>query len=136
MPCAHVVSNNALYFLSFDLLILREVIQRISGVEILDDVTDDQLLAMTGGELLKQEASYFGQVRNAKKPSSRLKESLVSQELAFTLCIQMSQVRDQLAYGDEHERYFASRKKPHLKLVGRLYDQVCFGDFFLCFFCC
>ena len=36
------------------------------------EVTDDQLNALSGGEILKTEGGYFGQIRNVKKPSLRL----------------------------------------------------------------
>ena len=40
---------------SVDLLILREVIQKMAGIEVSEEITCDQLEAMSGGELLKQE---------------------------------------------------------------------------------
>ena len=39
------------------MLILREVVQKMAGVEVSEEVTEDQLEAMTGGELLKQEVN-------------------------------------------------------------------------------
>lgn len=42
-------------FLSFDLLVLKEVVQRMAGIEISEDVTVNQLAALSGGELLKAE---------------------------------------------------------------------------------
>lgn len=47
---------------SFDLLILKEVVQKMAGIEITDEMTSEQLEAMTGGEQLKAEvpAQYFG----------------------------------------------------------------------------
>jgi len=49
---------------SYDLAILREVIQKMAGIEVSEEMTNDQLLAMCGGELLRQEVipivfSYF-----------------------------------------------------------------------------
>ena len=40
---------------SFDLLVLKEVVQKMSGIEISDDITHSQLEALAGGELLKAE---------------------------------------------------------------------------------
>lgn len=40
---------------SFDLLILREVVQKMAGIEVSEEITDDQLDAMSGGDLLKVE---------------------------------------------------------------------------------
>ena len=42
---------------SFDLLILKEVVQKMAGIEITDEMTSEQLEAMTGGEQLKAEVS-------------------------------------------------------------------------------
>ena len=43
--------------LSLDLLILREVVQKMAGVEAVEDMTEEQLSAMAGGELLRAEVS-------------------------------------------------------------------------------
>lgn len=45
------------YFLllSFDLLVLKEVIQKMSGIDIAEEVTQSQLEALAGGELLQAE---------------------------------------------------------------------------------
>ncbi|EGI68470.1 THO complex subunit 2 [Acromyrmex echinatior] len=89
-------------------------------------MTSDQLDAMAGGDLLKNEAGYFSQVRNTKKSSQRLKETLAEQDLAVTLCLLMAQQKHCVVYRETD--------KSHLKLVGKLYDQcqdtlVQFGTF-------
>jgi THO complex subunit 2 len=40
---------------SLDLLILKEVVQKMAGVEAAEDLTMEQVNAMAGGELLKAE---------------------------------------------------------------------------------
>jgi len=45
-----------------DLLIVREVVSKMTGIEAAEDLTIEQLQALTGGELLKGEAGYFAQV--------------------------------------------------------------------------
>lgn len=42
-----------------DLLILKEVVQKMAGVDAAEDLTMDQLNAMGGGELLKAEVIYI-----------------------------------------------------------------------------
>ncbi|VDI35716.1 THO complex subunit 2 [Mytilus galloprovincialis] len=111
---------------SFDLLILREIVQKMAGVEMSEEITNDQLEAMSGGELLRQEGGYFTQVRNTKKSSTRLKDTLLEHDLALSLCLLMAQQRDGVIF---HESAAG-----HLKLVGKLYDQcqdtlVQFGSF-------
>ncbi|XP_014904985.1 THO complex subunit 2 isoform X1 [Poecilia latipinna] len=111
---------------SFDLLILKEVVQKMAGIEITDEMTSEQLEAMTGGEQLKAEGGYFGQIRNTKKSSQRLKDALLDHELALPLCLLMAQQRNGVVFLEGGEK--------HLKLVGHLYDQchdtlVQFGGF-------
>lgn len=44
---------------SFDLLVLKEVVQKMSGIEISEEVTAAQLEALSGGELLRAEVISF-----------------------------------------------------------------------------
>ncbi|XP_060532268.1 THO complex subunit 2 isoform X2 [Cylas formicarius] len=111
---------------SLDLLILKEVVQKMAGVDPVEDLTMDQLNAMSGGELLKGEAGYFSQVRNTKKSSLRLKEAMAENDLAVALCLLMAQQNFCVIYKET--------QKSHLKLVGKLSDQcqdtlVQFGTF-------
>ncbi|XP_066227917.1 THO complex subunit 2-like [Saccopteryx leptura] len=111
---------------SFDLLILKEVVQKMAGIEVTEEMTVEQLEAMTGGEQLKAEGGYFGQIRNTKKSSQRLKDALLDHNLALPLCLLMAQQRNGVILQEGGEK--------HLKLVGKLYDQchdtlVQFGGF-------
>ncbi|XP_066598314.1 THO complex subunit 2 isoform X3 [Prorops nasuta] len=111
---------------SLDLLILKEIVQKMAGIEAAEEMTSDQLDAMAGGDLLKNEAGYFSQVRNTRKSSQRLKEALGEHDLAVALCLLMAQQKHCVVYRETD--------KSHLKLVGKLYDQcqdtlVQFGTF-------
>ena len=44
---------------SLDLLILKEVVLKMSGIEAAEDMTDEHIDAMARGELLRQEARFF-----------------------------------------------------------------------------
>ena len=46
-------------FSSYDLMILREVVTKMVGIEVSEEITDDQLAAMSGGEHLKTEVSLL-----------------------------------------------------------------------------
>lgn len=46
------------FYFSLDLLILKEVVQKMAGVDAAEDLTMDQLNALAGGELLKSEVLY------------------------------------------------------------------------------
>lgn len=52
---------------SLDLLILKEVCQKMTGVDASEEMTDEQLEAMAGGELLRSEVGY---AVNSKQSSS------------------------------------------------------------------
>ncbi|XP_017775974.1 PREDICTED: THO complex subunit 2 isoform X2 [Nicrophorus vespilloides] len=111
---------------SLDLLILKEIIQKMAGIDTIEDLTMDQLNAMSGGELLKVEAGYFSQVRNTKKSSLRLKDAMADQNLAVALCLLIAQQKYCIVYRETQQS--------HLKLVGKLSDQcqdtlVQFGTF-------
>lgn len=98
----------------------------MTGVDASEEMTNEQLEAMAGGELLRNEAGYFGQVRNTKKSSQRLKDALANNDLAVTLCLLMAQQKNCVVYRETADN--------HLKLVGKLYDQcqdtlVQFGTF-------
>ncbi|CAB4019215.1 Hypothetical predicted protein [Paramuricea clavata] len=99
----------------------------MSGIEISEEVTMDQIEALSGGEMLRAEGGWFGQIRNTKKSSQRLRDTLMDGDLAFPLCILMAQQRNSVIFLDEPPNR-------HLKLVGKLYDQchdtmVQFGGF-------
>lgn len=109
------VANQLIAGKSLDLLILKEVVQKMAGIEASEELTTEQLDAMTGGELLRSEGGYFNQMRNVKKSSARLKEALLDQDLAIPLCLLMAQQRQCILF---HEQ-----ENSHIKLVGKLYDQ-------------
>lgn len=100
---------------SLDLLVLKDIVQKMAGIEATEQMTNEQLAALAGGELLRAECGYFNQVRNTKKSSSRLKDALMEAELAMPLVMLMAQQR--------HCILFNEQQHSHLKLVGKLYDQ-------------
>ncbi|XP_076041102.1 THO complex subunit 2-like protein isoform X4 [Oratosquilla oratoria] len=100
---------------SIDLLILREIVQKMGGTDSMEDLTAEKLDAMCGGELLRREAGQYFQERNIKRSSLRLKEALIEHDLAIPLILLMAQQRSSVVYNQT--------ESPHLKLVGKLYDQ-------------
>uniref|UniRef100_A0A1I8G259 THO complex subunit 2 n=1 Tax=Macrostomum lignano TaxID=282301 RepID=A0A1I8G259_9PLAT len=99
-----------------DLLLVREILHKMTGIEVSEEVTEEQLEAMLGGELLRVEGGYFSQVRNTKKSSSRLKELLMEHGLVLPFVFLLAQQRDCVVFnGEPTER--------HVKQCGRLYDN-------------
>lgn len=47
--------NNVCLCCSLDLLILKEVVQKMTGIEAAEEMTVEQIGAMCGGELLRGE---------------------------------------------------------------------------------
>ncbi|XP_075247054.1 THO complex subunit 2-like isoform X3 [Convolutriloba macropyga] len=100
---------------NFDLVILKELLSKMSGVTVFEDITNDELFALGGGELLKSEAAYQGQVRACQKSSKRLKDTMVELNIAFPLCMLLANHRNSVVFKEGLEG--------HLKLIGSLYDQ-------------
>ncbi|TPP51900.1 THO complex subunit 2, partial [Fasciola gigantica] len=100
---------------SFDLLILREILHRMSGIDVIEEMTDEQVESMSGGELLLQEGGYYSQIRNTRKNATRLKEALMEHNMIMPFIFLMARQRDAVLFLDDPER--------HVKIAGRLYDQ-------------
>ena len=101
---------------SLDLLIIKEIVAKMGGVEGAEEMTAEQLEASAGGELLRQEAASFTQVlltdldlltfkispslqiKNTRKPSQRLKDCLLEKELAVPLVLLMAQQGNCVVY--------------------------------------
>lgn len=101
---------------SLDLVLLADLIQKMTGIETIQAITDDRIEALMGGDVLRTEGAYFNQVKNTKRSSARLKDALIESRLAMPLCILMAQLRDQLFFTP-------NETSTPLKLVGKLYDQ-------------
>ncbi|CAB0008239.1 unnamed protein product [Nesidiocoris tenuis] len=100
---------------SIELLILKEILHKMTGIEITDDMTQHQIDSLSGGELLRAEAGYFVQQQNFKKTATRLKEALVENSLVAPLGIMLAQQRNFIV--------FMESKNSHLKFIGKLYDD-------------
>ena len=100
---------------SLDLLILKEMVLKMGGIEAAEEMTNEQIDAMAGGDLLRQEAGSFSQIKNTRKSSQRLKDYLIDNNLAVPLCLLMAQQRNCVVYKETEDS--------HLKLVGKLFDQ-------------
>ncbi len=66
------------------------------------------------------QGGYFAQVRNTRKSSLRLKDCVLEQDLAIPLCLLMAQQRQGILFLKDN----SMEDKRHIKLLGKLYDQV------------
>jgi len=55
----YVILLCCIFISSLDLLILKEIVQKMAGIEAAEEMTPEQLEAMAGGELLKGEVCWF-----------------------------------------------------------------------------
>ncbi len=88
----------------------------MAGLDPSEEMTDEQLEAASGGEILLQEGGYYAQIRNARRNAARLKEALIGNQVIMPLVFLMAQQRDAILYLDDPDR--------HVKTAGRQYDQV------------
>jgi THO complex subunit 2 len=103
---------------STDLIILEELIGQMSGVVSDTDFTDSQLLAMTGGELLRRETLIRLKDRRfeSTKTAKSLMRSLIDTKLAGELLISIAQHRQSAIY-------FVSDDDAHIKYLATMVDE-------------
>uniref|UniRef100_A0A1I7U919 THO complex subunit 2 n=1 Tax=Caenorhabditis tropicalis TaxID=1561998 RepID=A0A1I7U919_9PELO len=100
---------------SYDMLLLREIIQNMSWIESISGATKEQVEALGGGDLLKQEAGGYSTATKNRKAAQRLRDALLKGDLAVGLCIAIAQQKEHIIYNE-------STTLP-LKLVGKMVDQ-------------
>lgn len=100
---------------SYDMLLLREIIQNMSWIESISGATKEQIEALGGGDLLKQEAGGYSTATKNRKAAQRLRDALLKGDLAVGLAISVAQQKEHIVYNE-------SSTLP-LKLVGKMVDQ-------------
>ncbi|KAJ7755620.1 transcription factor/nuclear export subunit protein 2-domain-containing protein [Mycena maculata] len=103
-----------------EIIVLRELIWKMAGIEPLPSLTDSQVIAMAGGPVLRIEA-IASAARGARldpgdanlKGPQRLGRSLLESSLALPLLIQVAQQRDSCVF---------RAPDAHLKTLASLYD--------------
>lgn len=116
---AHQLRNNQ----SNELIVLQELIYRMTGIKPLATATDSQILAMGGGPTLRIEA-VASEERGALedrpqvsiKSRERIISSLQSSDLMLPLLVLIAQHRQTCVFSASEE---------HLKSIANSYDAVC-----------
>jgi len=106
-----------------EIVVLRELIWKMAGIEPLPDLSDSQIAAMAGGPTLRVEAGSLrytrfttGPWRCSSKGSTKAGESITGlPSLGLPLLIQVAQQRQACVF---------QLLTPHLKSLARLYDAV------------
>ena len=100
---------------SLQLLLLRDLVTKMAGIELLEDVSRDQLEGCAGGETLKLSVTdVLGIAKNTRRSSMRLKDALVKNGLVVPLFLLIAQQRGSVVFANE---------TPHLKVLSELYDR-------------
>ncbi|XP_008787914.2 THO complex subunit 2-like isoform X2 [Phoenix dactylifera] len=106
-----------------ELVLLQELIQQMANVQYTENMTEEQLDAMAGGETLRYQATLFGMTRNNKaltKSTNRLRDSLLPKEepkLAIPLLLLIAQHRSMVIINAD---------APYIKMVSEQFDR-CHG---------
>lgn len=94
----------------------------MSGMEVNEDATTDQLAAMSGGPTLKQQGGSFhvaeakpGSVKEKKLATARLKDALCNTDIGMPLLVLISQQLGCVVFG--------ASSNLHMKLISTLNDQ-------------
>jgi THO complex subunit 2 len=107
---------------SKDLVVLRELIIRMTAIEPFADLSDAQVLSLAGGKLLRSEVFQMTEVGMAgrrlqleaqNRARDRLSEALVGKGLAMPLLVNIAL-----------QRQACLKTDAHLKSLGALFDQV------------
>ena len=118
VPVLRYVNEQLLLGNSTDLLILRELIESMGGIVDTTDFTDQQILAMSGGEYLRRSTLIRGQDLRFEsvKSSQRLIKALTDTQLAAQLLLSLAQYRQAALFQvDEAEA--------HIKFLSSIVDD-------------
>ena len=109
---------------SLDLIVLREMVGRMSGLSVVEEMSMRQLEGRCGGNHLRKHASIdplASLAGNTRRSSARLRNALNNTKNvedgvgpAFALLILLAQQREAIVYETDSNE---------LKLIGMLYDQ-------------
>lgn len=125
MDCSAVlqyIANQLKENNSKDLIIIRELVLKMAGIEPLANLSDAQVAALTGGRLLHMEAMMVAnagittQARSQMRRSgARLLHALMQSRMAMPLLILIAQQRQACIH-------LVSNSEAHLKYLGNLFD--------------
>lgn len=115
-----LVSNN-----SKDLVVLRELIGRMTGIEPFADLSDAQVLSLAGGTFLRSEVFFQTEISQAGKKATLA--SLAAARDRLTLSLRTSKLAIPLLVNIAIQRQKCVETEAHLKSIGALFDQVSVG---------
>ncbi|KAI9676192.1 MAG: THO complex subunit 2 [Caeruleum heppii] len=104
---------------SVDLIVLKEITTHMAGIVPDTNLNESQILAMAGGELLRQQTllQILDKRTESRGAAKRLIRSLTDPKLAGQLLICIAQVMQTCIFG-------LPENDSHLKLLGNLFDEI------------
>ena len=105
---------------SLDLIVFRELISRMAGIQIIDGISHDQLQGRSGGLVLRAQTNVLGRHSGSmRKAASALHNAVITSAgddtpLCVVLLVLLAQQRDNIILETGSQQ---------LKLIGRLYDE-------------
>ena len=115
LPALQFVLNQLKVNQSLDLLLLKELISGMSGVEAYEEMSEAVMEGKMGSRLLREETSTVRMVaRNKKRITHLLVDALTRYAVLVPLYVLLSTEKDGVVYDTEYE---------HVRLVGELHDK-------------
>ncbi|TDZ32033.1 THO complex subunit 2 [Colletotrichum spinosum] len=117
-PILQYVNDQLFQGNSTDLIILKELVASMGGVVQVLDFTDEQILALSGGELLRRQTLLSLQDRRfeSARSAKRFVQSLIDSKLAGRLLINIAQYRQAAIYKLPDD-------EAHIKYIGSVIDD-------------
>ena len=104
---------------STDLIVLKEIITSMAGIVSDSNLNESQILAMAGGDLLRQQTllQILDRRHESRNTARRLMRSLTEPKLAGQLLISIAQELQTSVFS-------LPENDAHLKLLGNLFDEI------------
>jgi len=96
-----------------EVVVLRELISHMAGIEAIEDLGEIQLEGQGGGPVLQSETATFRQLKNKKKPTAYLLDCLLDNQFLLPLLVLMSHCKDHIIYKTDTR---------HIELISELFD--------------
>lgn len=97
---------------SLELLIFSELLARMGGCQVLEDLSDAQMDSLSGGETLRHEMLAFDKA--SKRAVLKLQSALCNSKIAIPLLALIAQQREFALFKGQMN---------HVKLLGQLFDR-------------
>ena len=109
---------------SLDLIVFREMISKMSGIQVIDEISHDMLQGRSGGLVLRAQTNILGRFSGSmRKSANALHEAVIGKSsseedddtsLCVVLLVLLAQQRSNIILDSSSQQ---------LKLIGRMYDE-------------